>query len=214
MSDANRWAGARRIEEWAGEARVNLFRLAAILVFYAHHLINVYAVRDDPNIAGAYHLSVTALVIAWSGAVVALYLCLTRRWVPPWLKYAATTADIVLVTALLIVAARTPGDPRTWLATLYVLVIAAAPLRLSLPLIYFATLGSMAAYGFFLGYVKYWLELPPEQRLSRPNQIIFALVLGATGILTGQLVRQARRLTAGYPVTVEEATETLPCHTE
>jgi hypothetical protein len=213
MSDANRWAGARRIEEWAGETRVNLFRLAAILVFYAHHLVNVYAVRDDPNIAGTYHLAVTALVIAWSGVVVALYLCLTRRWVPPWLKYAATAADIVLVTALLIVAARTPGDPRTWLATLYVLVIAAAPLRLSLPLIYFATLGSMAAYAFFLGYVKYWLELPWEQRLSRPNQIIFALVLGATGILAGQLVRQARRLTAGYPVTLEETAEATPCRT-
>lgn len=203
MFDDNRWAGAWRIEEWAGETRVNLFRLAALLVFYAHHLLNVYVFfREDPSIAGDFHLAVTALVLAWSGEVVALYLCLARRWLPAWLKYAATTADIVLVTALLMVVARLGRDAGSWLATLYVLVIAAAPLRLSLPLVYFATLTSMAAYGFFLGYVKYQLAL--EQRLSRPNQVIFALVLGATGILAGQVVRQARRLAAGYPVTIEE----------
>lgn len=211
MSDANRWAGARRIEEWAGETRVNLVRLAALLVFYAHHLYNVYF-GDDPSVAGPFHLAVTALVLAWSGEVVVLYLCLARRWVPPWLKYAATAADLVLATSLLMVVAGVTHDAQSWLATLYVLVIAAAPLRLSLPLIYFTTLGSMAAYGFFLGYVKYWLVL--EQRLSRPNQVIFALVLGAAGILAGQMVRQARRLTAGYPVTVEEPADTEPCHTE
>jgi hypothetical protein len=210
MSDDLRWAGARRIEEWAGETRVNLFRLAAVLVFYAHHLYNVYF-GDDPSVAGPFHLAVTALVLAWSGEVVALYLCLARRWVPPWLKYAVTAADIVLVTALLMVVAHVGGDARTWLAALYVLVIAAAPLRLSLPLVYVATLGSMAAYGFFLGYVKYQLAL---ERISRPNQVIFALVLGATGILAGQMVRQARRLSAGYPVTIEEPQDTEPARTE
>jgi hypothetical protein len=209
MSDDVHWAGARRIEEWAGETRVNLFRLAAVLAFYAHHLYNVYF-GDDPSIAGAFHLAVTALVLAWSGEVVALYLCLARRWLPPWLKYAVTATDIVLVTVLLMVVALVGRDARTWLAALYVLVIAAAPLRLSLPLVYVATLGSMAAYGFFLGYVKYQLGL--EERVTRPNQVIFALALGATGILAGQMVRQARRLAAGYPVTIEEMPE--PAHTE
>jgi len=210
MSDDIHWAGARHIEEWAGETRVNLFRLAAVLVFYAQHLFNVY-LGDDPSVAGPFHLAVTALVLAWSGEVVALYLCLARRWVPPWLKYAVTVADIVLVTVLLMVVALVGEDARTWLATLYVLVIAAAPLRLSLPLVYVATLGSMAAYGFFLGYVKYQLGL---ERISRPNQVIFALVLGAMGILAGQMVRQARRLSAGYPVTIEEAADREPVRAE
>jgi hypothetical protein len=82
MADDVGWAGARRIEEWAGETRVNLFRLAALLAFYAQHLYNVYF-GDDPSVAGAFHLGVTALVLAWSGEVVALYLCLARRWLPP-----------------------------------------------------------------------------------------------------------------------------------
>jgi hypothetical protein len=38
MSDA-RWADARRLESWAGEARLNLIRAAALLVFYGYHLM-------------------------------------------------------------------------------------------------------------------------------------------------------------------------------
>ena len=210
MNETTRWADARRIEAWAGEVRVNLIRLAAILAFYGNHLVNVYiwarsdAVASDAAIAGRFHAGVTALVLAWSAAVLVLYVGLSRRWLPPWLPYAATAWDILLVTALLMLS----GDPRTWLAVLYLLVIASAALRLSLPLIYTATLGSMAAYLFFLGYVRDWLKLLDEQRLSRPNQVIFVLALGAAGILAGQMVRQARRLVQGYPVTVEEAEPT------
>ena len=90
---------------------------------------------------------------------------------------------------------------------MYFLVIAAAPLRLSLPLVVVATAGSIAAYAFFLGYVRFWLEIPKEQRLPRANQFIFVVALGAAGLLAGQVVRQARRLAGGYPVVVEESPE-------
>jgi hypothetical protein len=208
MDTNDRWPDARRIEEWAGEVRVNLIRLAAIVVFYAHHLLNVYLFRDDPTLTGRYNTGVTALVLAWAAAVLVLYFCLARRWVPWWLKYAATGWDLLLITLLLMLTA----EPKSWLAVLYLLVIAAAPLRLSLPLVYTATLGAMAAYLVFLGYVKYGLQLSDEQRLSRPNQVIFVLALGATGILAGQVVRQGRRMVRGYPVTVEERQEEPACH--
>jgi hypothetical protein len=96
------------------------------------------------------------------------------------------------------------GDARSMLAVLYFLVIVAAPLRLSLPLVWLATLGAMAGYAFFLGYVRWRLELPSEQRLSRPQQVVFVLALGAAGLLAGQFVRQCRRLVYGTPVPVEE----------
>ena len=73
-----RWDDARRIEAWAGEVRVNLIRLAAVLVFYAHHLVNVYIFHDDPDILGRFHTAVTALVVAWAGGVLALLVTLTR----------------------------------------------------------------------------------------------------------------------------------------
>jgi hypothetical protein len=199
----DQWTDAQRIESWAGEVRVNLIRLAAIVVFYGQHLVHVYFTRGEAGFTDPYHLAVTALVLAWSAAVVVLFFCLVRRWVPPALKYLATAWDLILITALLVLT----GDPKTMQPLLYFLVIAASALRLSLPLVYTTTLGSIAAYGFFLGYVKFWLELPDEQRLSRPNQIIFVLGLGAAGILAGQMVRQARRLVRGYPVRVEEAKE-------
>jgi hypothetical protein len=201
---------ARRIEAWAGETRVNLIRLAAIVAFYGHHLVNVYILRDDPTVAGSYHLAVTALTLAWASAVVVIHFCLARRWLPPALPYAVTAWDIVLVTALLVLT----RDPFTALAALYFLVIAAAPLRLSLGVVYAATLGSMAAYAFFLGYVKYGLEVPDGRRLSRPNQIIFLLALGGAGLLAGQMVRQAARLARGYPVVIDEARDAEPCRSE
>jgi hypothetical protein len=198
MGNDHAWADARRIENWAGEVRVNLIRLAAIVVFYAQHLVNVYLFRDDPTISGAYHNAVTALVLVWSVLVVLLYFCLSRRWVPPALKYVATAWDIVLITLLLLLT----RDPKTMLLVLYFLVVATAPMRLSLPLVYFATLGAIAAYLYFLGFVRFWLQLPTQQRLSRPQQIIFLLALGTAGLLAGQVVRQARRLVEGYPVAV------------
>jgi hypothetical protein len=200
MSTDTRWADARRIEGFAGEVRVNLIRLAAIVGFYAHHLLNVFLIQDDPSLTGSYHIAVTVLVMAWACAVLALHYCLTRRWVPRALKYVATAWDLLLITAVLVIG----RDPRSTLAALYFLVIAAAPLRLSLSLVWAATLGAMACYAFFLGYVRFWLELPEQERLPRPQQIIVLLALGAAGILAGQMVRQARRLVQGYPVTVVE----------
>src|SRR5207253_8747637 len=116
------------------------------------------------------------------------------------LKYLVTAWDLVLITALLVLS----RDPRTRLPVLYFLVIAAAPLRLALPLVYVATFGAMAGYLFFLGYLRFWLEVPKPEPPGPINEVIFVLALGAAGILAGQVVRQARRVVYGYPVSVKE----------
>ena len=213
VSSSDRWEDARRVEGWAGEVRVNLLRLAAILAFYGHHLVNVYLLQDDPDVRGAYHATVTALVVAWTAAAAVLHLCLTRRRVPPAVKYVSTLLDIVLTTALLAV---TPAGPTSALLVLYFLIIASAPLRLSLPLVYVATLASMAGYVVLLGHYayvvvgaeRYYSE--PELRVPHSFEVIFLLGLGAAGILAGQAVRQARRLVEGHAVAVAEAPEEKP----
>lgn len=94
------------------------------------------------------------------------------------------------------------------MVALYFPIIAAASLRLSLPLVYVATLGSMTCYLFLLGaYAWYqvgWEEYyrNPTVRIPRSNQMILLLAFGTTGLLAGQMVRQARRMVRGYPVTV------------
>jgi len=208
MASDDLWEDTRRIEAWAGEVRVNLIRLAAIIAFYGNHLVQVYLLRDDPAVDRSFHITVTALALAWAMAVLALHICLSRRYVPPALKYVAVSWDIIMVTALLIVT----GTPRSPLAVLYFLVIASAPLRLHLRLVYLASLGSMAAYVLFLGYYKYFMVgveryAKDPERLSRTNQAIFVLALGAAGLLAGQMVRQTRRLLQGYPVAVEDTRE-------
>jgi hypothetical protein len=210
MSDL-RWADARRLEAWAGEARVNLIRALALVVFYGQHLLNVYAFRDDPTIRGVFHAEVTCIVVAWAAAVFVLYLCLSRRWVPPALKFVASFWDLLMVTALVMVS---PDGPRSPLVLLYFVVVAAAPLRLSLPLVSATTLGAIAAAVLALGqYVllrvgwdRYYAA-ESTFRISRTAEIIFLLTLGTAGVLGGQMVRQARRLVEGYPVTVEDPRE-------
>jgi hypothetical protein len=213
MNNADRWQDARRVEGWAGEARVNLIRVAAILAFYGHHLANVYVFEDEPAVQGAYHAVVTMLVIAWTAAAAVLQLCLTRRWVPPSLKYVSTLLDVVLTTVLVAVS---PDGPRSALTVLYFLIIASAALRLSLPLVYVAALAAMGAYVLLLGHYTYFVigaERYYERRdlrVPRSQEIILLLALGAAGILAGQTVRQARRLVRGYDVIVAEGPEGQP----
>ena len=200
MPDDHSWAVARRLESLAGEARVNLFRLLFLVAFYAHHLVNVYLFRDESAAAAQYHGNVTALALAWGLAVLVVHLCLHYRRLPPALPFVSTAWDLILVTALLMLG----RDPHSMLAVLYFLVIASAGLRLSLPLVWFAGLGAMAAFAAYLGYLRYGAGLPAEQRLPRPQQIVFLMALGAAALLAGQFVRQCRRVAAGYPVSAAD----------
>jgi hypothetical protein len=127
--------------------------------------------------------------------------------------YVAVGWDLLLTTALVILS---PDGPRSPLMVLYFVIIATAPLRLSLPLVYFATLGAMAAaavvlgqYIFFrVGRDAYFGAKPGTgPRLPVVSELIFLLALGAAGLLAGQVVRQARRLVQGYPVRVEDDKE-------
>jgi hypothetical protein len=205
----DRWTDACRLEAWAGEVRVNLLRAGALIVFYAHHLINVWT--GDPTLTPAYNAAVTAIVFAWVLAVFVLHVCLSRRRVPPALKYFATSWDLALITALLIAS---PDGPRSPLLFLYFVVLAAAPLRLSLALVQVTTFATWAAalvalghYVFFrVGRDAYYADDSPY-RIPRTSEVLFLLATGAAGLFAGQVVRQARRLVRGYPVAVEEPRE-------
>jgi hypothetical protein len=208
MSSPDPWADAQRLEGWAGEIRVNMIRAVALVAFYGHHLVNVYLIQSDPSVRGQFHAVVTGVVLVWAFVILVLHLSLTRRYVPPALKFLSTGADLVLITAMLMLTGEGPRSP---LILLFFLVIASAPLRLSLPLVYMATLGAMAAsvalvgFQFFVIHKEDYYTSP--DRVPRTVQIIFLLALGAAGLLAGQMVRQARRLVEGYSVAVDEAKE-------
>ena len=200
------WERTRRLEEWAGEVRVNLIRLVGIVLFYGRHVIEYALAPKDAPVRGPYHLRVTLIAAVWAALVILIRFQLGRRVVPPWLKYVATGSDLFLVTLLCMVA----GGPRSPLVLLLFLVVFMAPLRLSLPLVYATTAGAIFAYlsllafyaWFKIGYAKYYAT--PELRIPRSEEAVYALALLVAGLLAGQVVRQARRIAEGYPVTVAE----------
>jgi hypothetical protein len=120
------------------------------------------------------------------------------------------------------------ADPRAPVVLLFFPIIVSAAVRLSLPLVWFATIGSALGYlsvlayyaWHVIGYDKYYST--PELRIPRGDEAMFILALIVTGVFAGQVVRQARRLTRPLAATiatpaelesepaVESPTESLP----
>jgi hypothetical protein len=183
------WSAAQRIEGWAGELRVNLIRLAAIAAFYGHHLFNQYVLKQD--FPPRYTLAVTAVAVVWAIGALGLHLALSELWMPTALRYAAVGFDLVMVTSLLVVS----DGPRSPLVLLLFLVVATAPLRLDLRLVWTATLLAIFSYAFVCGHAK-WVK--PEWQVPRRQEALVVLALGTAGLLAGQSVRQARRFAQDY----------------
>lgn len=184
-SEETAWNAALKVENWAGELRLNAVRGAAIAAFYGQHLLGYHFFND--GISTAYHLAVSAITIAWIAAAVALHMCLGRRYHPAWLSYAAVAVDLLLVTTLLMAT----DGPRSALLILYLLVVASSALRLNLNLVRVSTLLAAVAYGAVLVHAY---EYRPEWIVPRRQQIIFTLAIGCAGLIAGQAVRCAKRL--------------------
>lgn len=186
------WEAAQRVEEWAGEARVNLIRLVAIAAFYAHHLVQYYLLKLP--LTPRHHLAATGIAVAWSVASMALHLALVRQVRLPWIKYLALLYDALMITGLL---ALTEGG-KSPLVVLLFLLVATSALRMQVRMAWATTVLAVAAYLFVLGHDRWGRNLPADQRVPRRNQVIFVLGLGAAGVLAGQALRQARRFARDY----------------
>jgi hypothetical protein len=200
------WEISRRVEAWAGEIRVNLIRIIAIVIFYSRHLIEVMTSPKDAPIRGVFHLRTTAVVVAWAGVAGAVHLILSRRVYPPAMKFATALLDVLMITLLCAIADDSRLPRLTPLILLYFAAIASAPLRLSLPLVYVTTgacaLGylSLLAYHawYLVGFHKYYES--PELRIPRGHEVITLLSMLVAGFLAGQVVRQVRRMIERYPM--------------
>ena len=183
------WHAAGRSEAWTGEIRVNLIRLIAIGGFYFHHLFNYYVQKVD--LGPQYHLIVTGIAVAWMAAAMVLHTGLIRRWNPPFLRYASLAFDALLITTLLVFS----EGPKSPLLGLLFVLVATAPLRLDLRLVWVASILAILSYGFVCGHSR-WVR--PEWRVPVRHHVIFVLALAGAGALAGQSVRQARRLAKDY----------------
>ena len=210
-----RWEDVAHVESWAGEIRVNLIRLIAIVLFYARHLFVFVVWPDHSPAALAYHTRVTIAVAVWAAAVIALHWRLTARRVPAWLKFASAGFDAGMITLICCLACAQTGSPRTPLVLLFFPLIATAPLRMSLRLVYMTTAAAGVGYLILLAYYAWYRvgfstyysaeSLSNGVRIPRSEEVMYLLAMLVAGLLAGQMVRQMRRVVLA-PVIVSSAT--------
>jgi hypothetical protein len=182
------WFIVGRWQEYEGEGRANLFRIAGIGLFYCIELANYWT----GDVGRPFHQAVTALALAWAFVALGVLICLTQHVFPASLKFLSTAADLVLLTTILTLA----DGPKSPLVVAYFLLIVLALLRFNLPLIWFTCGGSILCYMFLLGYAKWFATR--DIRVLRYQQEIFVLALALTGIILGQVVRRVRRMALEY----------------
>jgi hypothetical protein len=195
------WSIVGHWQEYEGEGRTNLIRVAGIAAFYIVELINFYGLKlgafTMPKVSDRpFHVAVTALAVAWTMVGLGVLLCLRGRFFPAAVKYISMGCDLVLLTALLTVA----NGPRSPLVAVYFVILALAALRFNTSLVQFASIGAVAGYLFVLGYAK-WFS-PRVITIPRDHEMIFLLSLALTGITLGQITRRARVLAQEYATQV------------
>jgi hypothetical protein len=204
------WFITQRWQAYDAEARANLLRIIAIGAFYLVHLWTYFSSQGRPpqfgflqmadagEISKQFHVIVTLLAAAWAMLALGILLCLQQRVFPRWLPYFSTGCDIVILTSIICVA----DGPRSVLVVGYFLILVLATLRLSLPLVRFATAACALAYLFVLGCAKWpdsfgFDKLNPhlaDLRVPRYQQFIMLLSIALAGVMLGQIVRRVRHL--------------------
>lgn len=191
------WLIIGRWQQYAGEARANLLRIAGIGSFYVIELINYHGLHLGPlelpaTVDLAFHQKMTALAVAWTMMALATLVCLRLRIFPDWLKYATTLGDVALLTTILMVA----DGPRSPLVVGYFLIIVLATLRFQLRLIWCATVASMIGYAWMASFTGVAGVAAEARDVSVPGyyQLIMLLALALTGIVLGQVIRRVRAM--------------------
>jgi hypothetical protein len=197
-ADDRPWYIVGRWQEYRGEGRANLLRLAAVAAFYAIELINYHGVELGfihlPKVSDAtFHRTVTAITAAWVLLGVGVHLWLRMRLMPEALKYVSTGLDAMLLTLLLMVA----DGPKSPLVVGFFLIPAVATLRFQLRLVWFATIAAMLGYVWLLGWA-WWTESVRNVRVPRYHELIFLTALAISGIIQGQVIRRVKAMAAEY----------------
>jgi hypothetical protein len=206
-----RWFITQRWQAYQAEARANLLRIVAVGAFYMVHLGSYCSSRAGAGGGGFwrlakpgeigyhFHVLMTLIAVAWAMLALGILVALQNRFFPRWLPYFSTGCDVVLLSTAICIGA----GGRSPLVAAYFLVLVVSALRLSLPLVWFATAGCALGYLCVLGASR-WPEriglsklvdvTPAEVAVPRYHQIIVMLSIVLAGVMLGQIVRRARNL--------------------
>lgn len=197
------WYIVSRWQEYEGEGRANLLRLAGIAGFYlvqlaTYHGLNLGIIHFPQIRDRGFHQAVTAVAVAWTMMGLGILFCLRQQFFPTSLKYLSTTGDLILLTTLLMVA----NGPRSPVVVVYFLILALAAVRFSVPLVQFTSVGTMISYLALITYAR-WFATGRTIRVPPYQEVILLLALAMTGITLGQTVRRVRALANEYAERLE-----------
>lgn len=197
-TSARAWYIVSRWQEYQGEMRANLLRILCVLALYGVHLVNHYFLIDAAAREKQleFHKALTFLCSGWVFVALGVQLCLRRQWLPAAISYATTAADIILVT-LTANLGQGPASPAVFG---YFLVIVLAGLRFQVVLLWCASLGCVAGYLALLALGHpHWLgsEEAPKM-VPRLEEAVVIISLLLSGIILGQIVRQAPNMAGEY----------------
>ena len=78
-SSERAWFIVGRWQEYQGEARANLLRVVALVVFYGVQLVQYFRLAEPDAANEAFHNHVTKVVAAWSLMAVAILILIFQR---------------------------------------------------------------------------------------------------------------------------------------
>ncbi len=188
----------RNQESLAGEIRVNFIRIVAIVAFFLNHLFAHYIEFVRPTDQASFHVAVLCIVIIWFLESLFVYFWTSLK---PWSVKGSVivhSTDLLMIATLIGISS---AGPQSQFVFLLPILIVASALRLHLPLVYVATLGSLLVYWMTLGcyvFVQVGMEAYYAEgslfRIPRNEQIFASIMILVTGLVAGQYTRQALRL--------------------
>ncbi len=198
MLDQRRFEEMLAAERGAGELRVNLLRLIAIVAFYGNHLIDLLqrGLSDRATLREA--IAVAVVVVLWGSLVAHVVVAMRLGRARPSLPYRVVALDLLFASLLVTML----DGPASSLVMLYPVIVASTALRLSVPLVRFGTLGAVAAYVIVValrgldGVVPRLRDLGRGELPGTAAFVIVVLSITVVGLLAGQGVRQALRMAA------------------
>ena len=188
----------------AAERRVNIVRVAAIVVFYLVHFLRVNGPRFSElfpslnlnfgsQVPMVVHVCVSVLCFGWLMQCVLVYQHTNRDRISDWLGVYVTLGDLGWLTALLCMSTG-PASP---MVSGYFLIIMLTGIRFDLRLTRIATVAAGLSYLFLLGAARWPFGLLREIKLesvSRFHQIVTVVSIVLAGIIVGQIVRHAYQI--------------------
>jgi hypothetical protein len=177
-------AGQRMIQ-WARRRAFLAVAYSVSLLFYALHLFCMWGLQL-PEHQGAFHWSVTGLILAWCAAVTALQPWLRSRRMNRSARYLCATIAVLVVT----IGATLDCGPSSAPIPVFLLLIPTSLFLLPRPsMIWFVTALSLAAYSWLIAYA-YWFR--PECLVPAEQAIAFEICLLLMGLLMHLAIRHVR----------------------